>query len=182
MKHTIKIVYDTCNESPRELDNLGTIFSAHRTVTGEEQATGEYNSLEEEFFSTHNKNEIIYLPVYLYEHSGITINTTGFSCPWDSGQLGYIFVDKKKVREEFGWKRISPQREKQIQKYLKGEIETFDQYLRGEVYGFIVEDEEGNHVDSCYGFYDWDTMKEYIDQSLFENFEEVFENAKENIV
>ena len=32
--------------------------------------------------------KFLMLPLYLYDHSGITMNTTGFSCPWDSGQVG----------------------------------------------------------------------------------------------
>ena len=35
------------------------------------------------------------LPLYLYDHSGITMNTTGFSCPWDSGQVGWIYAFKE---------------------------------------------------------------------------------------
>lgn len=34
--------------------------------------------------------KFLMLPLYLYDHSGITMNTTGFSCPWDSGQVGWI--------------------------------------------------------------------------------------------
>ena len=30
----------------------------------------------------------VFLPLYLFDHSGITMNTSGFSCPWDSGQVG----------------------------------------------------------------------------------------------
>ena len=33
----------------------------------------------------------VFLPLYLFDHSGITMNTSGFSCPWDSGQVGWIF-------------------------------------------------------------------------------------------
>lgn len=32
-------------------------------------------------------------------------------------------------------------------------LEVWNQYLHGEVYGFVVEDGEGNHLESCYGFY-----------------------------
>lgn len=42
------------------------------------------------------------LPVYMYDHSGLTINTTGFSCPWDSGLLGWIYASHDKIKEEFG--------------------------------------------------------------------------------
>lgn len=130
---------------------------------------------------------IIMLPLHLYDHGGITMRTTGFHCPWDSGQVGFIYVSRAKVRQEFGWKRITKAREQQINDYLKGEVETYDQYLRGEVYGFIVEqrpevyDEDGDlvdvgddelwaHVDSCYGFYGDDPhtngMAEHIDKEL----------------
>ena len=52
-------------------------------------------------------NDNVVLPVYMYDHSGITINTTGFSCPWDSGMVGIIYVSKEKIREKFNIKRIS---------------------------------------------------------------------------
>ena len=42
------------------------------------------------------------LPLYLYDHSGITMNTTGFSCPWDSGQVGWIYASKEDALREFG--------------------------------------------------------------------------------
>jgi hypothetical protein len=42
------------------------------------------------------------LPVYLYDHSGLTINTTGFTCPWDSGQIGWIYASHEQVKAEYG--------------------------------------------------------------------------------
>jgi hypothetical protein len=42
---------------------------------------------------------------------------------------------------------------------LISEVETYDQYLRGNVYGFILETNDGKHIDSCYGFYG-DNFKE----------------------
>ncbi len=42
------------------------------------------------------------LPLYMYEHSGITISTSNAGYPfddrWDSGQLGYVFVTREDVR------------------------------------------------------------------------------------
>jgi len=107
---------------------------------------------------------LIILPLYLYDHSGITISTKPFSCPWDSGQVGFIYVEKKKVKEEWGWKRLTPDRIKKIERFLKAEVEVYDQYLRGDVYGFECEYkypfslEHEDFFDSCWGFYgsDWD--------------------------
>ena len=29
--------------------------------------------------------QVVMLPLYLYDHGGLTMNTSAFSCPWDSG-------------------------------------------------------------------------------------------------
>jgi hypothetical protein len=68
----------------------------------------------------------------------ITINTGGYSCPWDSGQVGFIYVSREKVREEYGWKVITKKREEKIVEILRDEVKTYDQYLTGDVYGYIV--------------------------------------------
>jgi hypothetical protein len=91
------------------------------------------------------------LPLYLYDHSGITMNTTGFSCPWDSGQVGVIFMSPQTVAKE----GISDP-----EGYLKGEVKTYDQYLRGEVFGYILKNASGEEVDSCWGYYGLDHCKE----------------------
>ncbi len=108
-------------------------------------------------------NKYIILPVYLYDHSGITINTTGFLCRWDSGQVGFIYVGKEKVKKEFGWKKLSPKRERIIKSILRGEIETFDQYIRGEVYICNIQDiENEDNSDTCGGLYSVLAVKEFI--------------------
>jgi hypothetical protein len=80
----------------------------------------------------------ISLPLFLYDHSGITMSTGGFSCPWDSGQVGFIYVSREKVCEEYGWKVITKEREEKIVEILRDEVKTYDQYLTNDVYGYIV--------------------------------------------
>jgi hypothetical protein len=58
------------------------------------------------------------------------------------------------IRKEYNVKRVSKKMRAKIEKYLTGEVETYDQYLTGEVYGFTIEKgEDEEHVDSCWGFY-----------------------------
>lgn len=104
----------------------------------------------------------IMLPLYLYDHSGITMSTGPFSCRWDSGQVGWIYVTKEQVRKEYGWKNLSKKRIETIEGYLKGEIEEYDRFLTGQVYGYdVTELGECKHcgtaieedIDSCGGFY-----------------------------
>jgi len=106
------------------------------------------------------KNHII-IPLYLYDHSGITMRCSPFACPWDSGQVGYIYISYEDIRKEYGWKKITKKRRAQIVKYLEGEVETYDHYLTGSVYGFSIEKgEDEEHVDSCWGFFGYRTDDE----------------------
>lgn len=98
----------------------------------------------------------IILPLYLYDHSGITISTGPFSCPWDSGQIGYIYITKEKAKKEYSWKYMNKSRIKKIIGYLESQVETYDQYLTGDVYGYIISNEDNNHIDSCWGFFGHD--------------------------
>ena len=59
-------------------------------------------------------------------------------------------------KRNFEKEKLEKRSKKIIEKYLQGEVETYNQYINGEVYGFIIEDENGNPVEdgSCWGFYD----------------------------
>jgi hypothetical protein len=89
----------------------------------------------------------------MYDHSGITIRTSPFSCPWDSGQIGFIYATPERIREFYGVKRITAKVKADVLKHLHGEIETYDKYLTGEVYRYLIIDPDGNDVDSCSGYY-----------------------------
>lgn len=95
----------------------------------------------------------IVLPLFLYDHGGTTMNTTGFSCEWDSGQVGFIWVTAKKIKEVYG--KLDDATRATAEASLKAEVETYDQYLTGDVYGFIVAkaDDEDDQEDSCWGFF-----------------------------
>jgi hypothetical protein len=98
-----------------------------------------------------DRNYVI-LPLYLYDHGGISISTGKFSCPWDSGQVGYIFMSYEKARSEWPSDKLEESIEKST-RCLKSEVKEYDAYLRGDVVGWITEDEEGETIDSCWGFY-----------------------------
>ena len=181
--YTITIEQDTNAESPREWDNLGTMVCWHRgynlgDVNGDKEYSDkdafwlELSGLDIELtdwgFTEEQRERVmdeaykknIILPLYLYDHSGITMNTTGFSCGWDSGQVGYIYMSLEKVRSEYGCKRVSAKMRKRIEGYLTSEVETYDQYLTGEVYGYTLThtDAEGDEedLDSCWGYFGYD--------------------------
>jgi hypothetical protein len=92
-------------------------------------------------------------PLYLYEHSGITISTGSFSCPWDSGQVGFIFIPLETIRKEWPVIPDGLTIQQWAEKIIEGEVNEYDAYLTGDVVGVIAEDEEGEEIDSCWGYY-----------------------------
>ena len=153
----ITIGYDGFAENPREWDNLGIMLYA-RDNRG--RILGDKEVSVKEILEIAKREDIICLPVYAYLHSGIALNTFGFSCPWDSGQVGIIYVEKSKVREKFNCKRITKKIRERVEKALMQEVETFGLYLNGSVYAYEVSDDYGRLIESCHGFYDFDYCKQ----------------------
>lgn len=146
--YTIRIEQDEIMDSPRNWDNLGTMFFLRNN-----HSLGDKHKLSaSEIQEIAGDPDYIALPVYICVHCGLTISTSPFVDAWDSGQLGIIAVAKEKVRKEYSWKALTKERIKQIENHLRGEVETYDQYLRGDVYGYIIE-KDGEHIDSCWGYY-----------------------------
>jgi len=153
----IKIHYEDCPASPRNWDNLGKMVCFHKRYDlGDKHNFADPEALGE--FLSKNKESLIVLPLYLYDHSGITIATTPFHCPWDSGQIGYIYAkqDSENLSEE------------KIKEILINEVKTYDQYLRGEVFNFeVLENDQIMHA--AFGYYQKeDCINEAI--SSFDNF------------
>lgn len=140
---TIKIVLDPDPQNPRDWDNLGTMVCRHRR----------YNLGDtKELITGNDRKNAIMLPLYLYDHSGITMRTKPFDCPWDSGQVGYIYVLPEKVRKEYNCKRITPTARAKVLAQLEQEVKTYDQYLTGQCYGYTIE-RDGVVIGSCWGIY-----------------------------
>jgi len=163
-EYKIEVIQDKSPESPRMWDNLGTMVCFHnRYILGDKHdyKSSDYDSWDEmEKGIIKNENVGVILPLYLYDHSGITMSTGSFSCPWHSGQVGFIFISKQKMLKEYGGKIVTKKLKERVTQYLIGEVKTYDQYLTGDVYGYrITKDEED--IDSCWGFYGEDEcMKE----------------------
>jgi len=191
------IQHDDDPMSPRDWVNLGTMHCWHsRYNLGDEQHTAdidlflaELGEFEEDYdwsdkeYKVHKEvaekrafKENIILPLFLYDHSGLTISTGSFSDRWDSGQIGWILVSKENVRKEYRWKHLTKKRIQQIEEYLRGEVKTYDQYLTGDVWGYIIQDQNGEEHDSCWGYFG----KEYCIEVAKETLQSVIEYQKKN--
>jgi hypothetical protein len=74
------------------------------------------------------------LPLFLLDHSGLTVSTSAFSCPWDSGQVGYIYSNTLCEEE------------------LEHQVQDYNRYLNGESWEWIYEECDGSWWGSCGGY------------------------------
>lgn len=163
--YTIKVIQDENPQNPREWNNLGTMYAkGHRRYSlGDKECDGMGTDMFDNWKETREYIEkkldaCMILPLGLLDHSGISIYIGGgghWSDPgnWDSGTVGFIYVSREKVREEYSCKRITAKIIKRVEDVLRGEVENYNDFLTGNVYGFRIEDSEGEEIDSCYDFY-----------------------------
>lgn len=166
--YRIEILYDENPESPREWDNLGTIYSnsRHYDFDGhgiEELIEDVGGDLYDSVIPWEKiAKKYYYRKVWMYDHSGVTVRT-GETNPWgsgymswDSGLAGVIVCDKKKACKEYGYKKPCKSLQEKVEKYLDGEIADLDTYCRGEIYGYRTFNADEEEIDACWGFYDMD--------------------------
>lgn len=150
-QHEITIEIDENPENPREWDNLCEFhYCSIRYLLGDQEHNHSTEELSRVEYQAKRQGDMV-LPYFAYIHGDITISLSPFPCQWDSGQCGVIIIRRKKMLEEFmgakkNWTKAL--RERAI-KCMEGEIKTFDAYLQGEVYGFIIDD----YGDSVWGYY-----------------------------
>jgi hypothetical protein len=146
-EYTFEILVDDIPCNPREEnEHFGTIaYVSSRYLLGDERVCSE------KIDSILQDSDLFAVPVYAYIHSGVALSLSPFSCPWDSGMSGVIYIEKDTIRKCYG--DLSPSTLEKVKRAFEAEIKEFSAYLNGEVYGYVVKDSEGREVDSCWGYY-----------------------------
>lgn len=142
--------YEICKA--KTVDELFSQFN--RDAILEDLTTTELHGLLQE------SDNIVLLPLWLYDHSGISMSTSHtypYNDRWDSGQVGWIYLTKERFLSETGYEEVQwPEKACEM---LEAEVVIYDQYLCGETYGFQVfelDKESGTWEEtdeSCWGFY-----------------------------
>ena len=156
--YTINVYQDVSSVNPiKDFDQLGKMVCWHRDyILGHDHDFADPDDFNEFLEEAERDGErFVILPLYLYDHSGISISTGSFSCPWDSGQVGYIYVSYSDIRKEYSRKRVTKKLLKKMESFLRQEVALYDNYLTGQVYGYIVTApwNENEEVDSCWGYF-----------------------------
>lgn len=218
-KYKLTVERDDIADDPREWDNLITMVCWHNryNLGDKHHFDTVHDMLEDLAYQTGikydeniNTSDLMtklspyYLikPLYLYDHSGITMSTSHeypYNDRWDAGCVGYAYVSKADVlkylveyvldengermkiehKHENGTSTYSykttPVTEetwrKRASEAIDNEVQTYDLYLRGDVYGYKLEKEvtveercphcdeiietytEYEEEDSCWGYY-----------------------------
>jgi len=112
-----------------------------------------------------DSGKLIGMPVYAYVHSGATISTSSFSCPWDSGQSGYVYCTREEAIAELGKKSLTKRTKEQALELLEDTVKVFDMYLQGDIWGYVIED-DGKELGSCWGFYGYESCKKEAEMEM----------------
>lgn len=121
--------------------------------------------------------EVVVFPISMYEHSGITLwigsKDGHFDSQWDCSSIGFAYVEKSKAEEE-GMLNPGENYNNDWKEWacamMEGEMEIYDQFVRGEVYGYVIEDEYGEEATDvdlcgCWGFFGDEGKKELLQRA-----------------
>jgi hypothetical protein len=152
MKYRIEL--DSDPQSPSDYADTSLFLVAnHRQCYIPEPGEKRIPETAEELVRKYRKTHWIFA-LEAYIHSGVRLALVTDNAPfpdrrWDVSQLGYVFAAKAE------WRLC-----KSARKAARDKVAEWNQYLSGDVWGYIIEDETGEQVDSCWGFYG----REYCEQ------------------
>jgi len=159
----ITLIYDSDPPNPRVYeDNITKIICFHKRYNlGDKHnyRSNDFNNWGEFKDKLIEEEKAIFItPLYLYDHSGITISTKPFSCRWDSGQVGFAYTTEELLKKVV----VDPSDEDEIIKFIDLDVKIYDDFIRGNCVGYTITKYvecphchriEDNIVDSCWGFY-----------------------------
>lgn len=156
-KYFLSIERDPEPESTRtSMDNLSHMVCWRRRYSlGDKHDFADMNELTDWLKEQEDQGDKVFCrPLFLLDHSGISISTHDFNDRWDSGCVGAVYVLKSGLEKagftfKDNWENVA-------KGIVEDEVEYYDQYLRGEVYGYRLYEMDGNDLneaDSCWGFY-----------------------------
>ena len=157
--YTLEIIQDNDPENPVAVGFLiSTLAMFHKRYTLGDQNHGiEWRDFESwgemEAFIRKEKDAAVVIPIYMYDHSGLTISHTPFSCNWDAGQVGYGYITKQQCRDELNCKRVGMHARDWALRSIRADIKVYDQYLTGDVWGYVIKDQDGEEIEACWGVY-----------------------------
>lgn len=176
-RFTVSVVPEEfCDKLSDSMDLFGTFYVGTRF-------SDKYGDLGGGTFTTADDvNELIaekkprvFLPLYAYIHSGVSLRLGRFDglvpqghAEFDSGVIGFVYVTSEKIRESYGVTRITKAVLEKARKLLESEVNLWNSYFAGDVYGWEIRDTENGNIliESCYGYYGYTDCVEQAKQEV----------------
>lgn len=163
---TLEVHYDAFPIDPREYDAVGQLALKHPRYYLANETDIHIDSIDniQQLFDEIRRryNVRMITGVQLYDHGGVELTLCSpddYIGNWDTCLVGVAFIDNDNpILKEY-----DKYTDEEIRNIVNEELEMYTQYLNGEVYSYVVEDSDGNVIDSCAGFYNMDEMIEDID-------------------
>lgn len=163
-----EIMYDEDPPSPKDWDQAGQLVTWHRNYCWDVDGQKTFGD-PQEFLRQAKAGRWVILPVGMYDHSGVSLYEgtgpgVGDTAGWDSGQVGFMYTTRARFLEMCD-NRVSGWRKRALE-CLRAELETWDVYVHGQVYGYAItlshEDEPDSDdvLDSCWGIYGLDYARQ----------------------
>lgn len=105
------------------------------------------------------------VPVYMLDHSGISVRTQPFNDEWDSWQWGWLVTTDTEIRSWYGMSADAPINVDAVISQLVAQVTMVDKYFSGDVWGYQVFHEE-ELVDSLWGIIGEDNAKELAKEAV----------------
>lgn len=171
--YRVSFIPDENCESPREWDNVSTIYCWHNSYTlGDKHDYPSPSAFEEEHQGEVEQGKIFLRKLRAYEHGSISLsmdNSYPYNDRWDSYDIGYIWCTLEKAAEEAGIElqpgdtiaNCSPEIREKVNRWFEGELKTYNAWINGNCWGWAVESvalcgECGHEIvktiDSCWGY------------------------------
>lgn len=94
---------------------------------------------------------------YSFELEDDPMRGNAFSDRWDSGLVGFIYMTEKQIRDCYliPTGEIPAEIMKKANELMESDVEVYDQYLTGDVWGFVINtgSDDADLDDSCWGFF-----------------------------
>lgn len=176
--YLIKIIQDQDCATPRDNDNFGSIILSARykgygdeeisryydsakdwlrNLAADEVGASDVNRIKDKHIERILNKYFVILPIDVYRrYDGDKLKIS--PSLMDETVDGYIYATKSQVLKEYSVDDLDSPMDDGVsardraERLFRAEVEELSLYLQGECYGYVIEDSEGEMMDSCWGY------------------------------